>query len=82
MRPFRGDRMSWAMTVLEVRPQQAGWVVVEDGSEPLSRHATADAAVRAAQVVLAREPDCELVVLDRYARVVAVGPPQALVTHD
>jgi hypothetical protein len=74
--------MRWAMTVLEVRPLDAGWVVIEDGSEPLSRHATADAAVRAAQLVLAHEQDCELVVLDRYARVVAVGPPRPLVMHD
>ena len=61
------------MVELEVRPQQTGWVVVED-HRPLSLHATADAAVRAAQRVLAREEDAELVVLDRYARVVSVVP--------
>ena len=66
------------MTVLEVRPAQAGWIVAEHGHEPLSLHATADAAVRAAQLVVAEERDCQLVVLDRYARVVAVGPPPAL----
>jgi hypothetical protein len=65
------------MTVLEVRPERAGWIVAEHGHEPLSLHATADAAVRAAQLVVAEVRDCELVVLDRYARVVAVGPPPA-----
>jgi hypothetical protein len=60
-----------------VRPGQVGWIVAEHGCEPLSLHPTADAAVRAAQLVVAGERDCELVVLDRYARVVAVGPPPA-----
>ena len=43
------------MTVLEVRPQHAEWVVVStlDELRPLSSHHTADEAVRAAQVALA-----------------------------
>jgi hypothetical protein len=57
------------MTVLEVRHQRAEWVVVSDRREkPLSSHATADAAVRAAQSVLESEPDAELIMRDRYSR--------------
>jgi uncharacterized protein DUF2188 len=55
------------MTVLEVRPERAGWVVADDRRE-LSTHATADAAVRAARSVLEREDaDAELIVRDRYS---------------
>ncbi|WP_156028283.1 DUF2188 domain-containing protein [Candidatus Solirubrobacter pratensis] len=57
------------MTVLEVRPQRAEWVVMSDRRDtPLSSHATADAAVRAARSVLEREPEAELIVRDRYSR--------------
>jgi hypothetical protein len=65
------------VTHLEVLPQRSGWVVVEGrGSEPLSQHPTADAAVRAAQSVLARETSGELIVRDRYARMVSVAVPR------
>ena len=62
--------MGGRMTVLEVRPERAEWVVVSTrGKQPLSSHATADAAVRAAQSVLAGEAERgELFVRDRYAR--------------
>jgi hypothetical protein len=58
------------MTVLEVRPQHAEWVVVStlDELRPLSSHHTADEAVRAAQVALADDDEPELIVRDRYAR--------------
>jgi hypothetical protein len=57
------------MTVLEVRHQRAEWVVMSDRRDtPISSHATADAAVRAARSVLEREPDAELIVRDRYSR--------------
>jgi hypothetical protein len=60
------------MTVLEVRPERAEWVVMNDRRE-LSSHPTADAAVRAAQSVLAREEDdAELIVRDRYMRTVSI----------
>jgi hypothetical protein len=66
------------MTVLEVRPQRAEWVVVSSrGEQPLSSHATADAAVRAARAVLADEQESgELFVRDRYSRTrpVSVSP--------
>ncbi len=55
------------MTVVEVRPERAGWVVMSDRRE-VSSHATADAAVRAAQTFCADEDDAELIVRDRYAR--------------
>jgi hypothetical protein len=55
-----------AMTVVEVRPEQAEWVVVSDRRE-LSTYPTADAAVRAAQTLCAEEDDAELIVRDRYA---------------
>ena len=54
------------MTVVEVRPEQAEWVVVSDRRE-LSTYPTADAAVRAAQTLCATEDDAELIVRDRYA---------------
>ncbi len=54
------------MTVVEVRPERAGWVVVSDHRE-LSSYPTADAAVRAAQTLCADEDDAELIVRDRYA---------------
>lgn len=59
------------MTVLEVRPQRAEWVVISDRRDvPLSSHATADAAVRAARSVLEHElDDAELIVRDRYSRI-------------
>jgi hypothetical protein len=65
------------MTVLEVRPQRAEWVVVSSrGEQPLSSHATADAAVRAAREVLAGEQERgELFVRDRYARTRPVSLP-------
>ena len=57
------------MILLEVRPERAEWVVMSDRRDtPLSSHATADAAVRAARSVLEDEPDAELIVRDRYAR--------------
>jgi hypothetical protein len=66
------------MTVLEVRPQRAGWVVMSDRrATPLSSHATADAAVRAARSVLEREPDAELIVRDRYARTTSHSRPRS-----
>jgi hypothetical protein len=56
------------MTVVEVRPERAEWVVVSDRRELLS-YPTADAAVRAAQTLCATEEDddVELIVRDRYA---------------
>jgi hypothetical protein len=63
------------MTVVEVRPEQAGWVVVSDRRE-LSSFPTADAAVRAAQSLCAKERDAELIVRDRYARTRAVAVPR------
>ena len=56
------------MTVVEVRPEHAEWVVVSDRRE-LSWYPTADAAVRAAQTLCATEEDddVELIVRDRYA---------------
>jgi hypothetical protein len=54
------------MTVVEVRPERAEWVVVSDRRE-LSTYPTADAAVRAAQTLCATEEDAELIVRDRYA---------------
>jgi hypothetical protein len=54
------------MTVVEVRPERAEWVVVSDRRE-LSSFPTADAAVRAAQTLCAEEDDAELIVRDRYA---------------
>jgi hypothetical protein len=54
------------MTVVEVRPERAGWVVVSDRRE-LSSFPTADAAVRAAQTLCATKKDAELIVRDRYA---------------
>jgi hypothetical protein len=54
------------MTVVEVRPERAEWVVVSDRRE-LSSYPTADAAVRAAQTLCATEEDAELIVRDRYA---------------
>ena len=63
------------MTVLEVRPERAEWIV-RRGDEPLSSHATADAAVRAAKSVLAREEERgQLFVRDRYSRLRAVEVP-------
>jgi hypothetical protein len=57
------------MILLEVRPERAEWVVMSDRRDtPLSSHATADAAVRAARSVLEDEPDGQLIVRDRYAR--------------
>jgi hypothetical protein len=53
------------MTVVEVRPERAEWIVVSDHRE-LSSYPTADAAVRAAQTLC--EKDDELIVRDRYAR--------------
>jgi Uncharacterized protein conserved in bacteria (DUF2188) len=57
------------MTVLEVRPHQAEWVVVSrlDELRPLSSHRTADEAVRAARIALENEDEAELIVRDRYA---------------
>jgi hypothetical protein len=54
------------MTVVEVRPERAEWVVVSDRRE-LSWFPTADAALRAAQTLCATEEDAELIVRDRYA---------------
>ena len=56
------------MTVVEVRPERAEWIVVSDRRE-LSSYPTADAAVRAAQTLCAEEEeeDVELIVRDRYA---------------
>jgi hypothetical protein len=54
------------MTVVEVRPERAEWVVVSDRRE-LSSYPTADAAVRAAQTLCETETDAELIVRDRYA---------------
>jgi hypothetical protein len=54
------------MTVVEVRPERAEWVVVSERRE-LSSYPTADAAVRAAQTLCATEDDAELIVRDRYA---------------
>ena len=54
------------MTVVEVRPERAEWVVVSDRRE-LSSYPTADAAVRAAQTLCAKQEDAELIVRDRYA---------------
>ena len=54
------------MTVVEVRPERMGWVVVS-GRRELSSYPTADAAVRAAQTLFAEEEDAELIVRDRYA---------------
>jgi hypothetical protein len=69
--------MGGVVTHLEVLPQRSVWVVVEGrDSAPLSQHPTADAAVRAAQTVLARETDGELIVRDRYARMVNVAVPR------
>ena len=62
------------MTVVEVRPERAVWVVVSERRE-LSMHPTADAAVRAAQSVC--EKDDELFVRDRYARTRPVAFPRA-----
>jgi hypothetical protein len=64
------------MTVVEVRPERAQWVVVSDRRE-LSSHPTADAAVRAAQSVCANEDDAELIVRDRYACTRHVQLPRA-----
>ncbi len=59
------------MTLLEVIPERSGWVVVRGrGAEAVSKHPTADAALRAAKRLLAREDDGELIVRDRYARTV------------
>lgn len=55
-----------SMTVVEVRPERAEWIVVSDRRE-LSSYPTADAAVRAAQTLCAKETDAELIVRDRYA---------------
>jgi len=55
------------MTVVEVRPEQAEWVVVSDRRE-LSSYPTADAALRAALMLCADAGDAELIVRDRYAR--------------
>jgi hypothetical protein len=63
------------MTVVEVRPEQAGWVVVSDRRE-LSSFPTADAAVRAAETLCADAGDAELIVRDRYARTRAVALPR------
>jgi hypothetical protein len=63
------------MTLLEVQPQRSGWVVVDSG-ERLSQHDTADAAVRAAQSVLAHEAGGELIMRDRYARTTHVAVPR------
>jgi len=64
------------MTVLEVRPLRAQWVVTIDRRE-LSTHQTADEAVRAAQSVLEQEPDpCELYVRDSYSRTRSVSVPR------
>jgi hypothetical protein len=57
--------------LLTVRPESSVWIVIRDGAgAPVSRHTTADAAVRAAEALLAddREHAGELVVRDRYAR--------------
>jgi hypothetical protein len=65
------------MTVLEVRHQRAEWIVVSDRREtPLSSHATADAAVRAAQSVLEDEPDAQLIMRDRYSRSTPLPRPR------
>jgi hypothetical protein len=64
------------MTVLEVRPQRAQWVVTIDRRE-LSTHPTADEAVRAAQTVRSQERDpCELYVRDSYSRTRPVSMPR------
>jgi hypothetical protein len=60
------------MTVVEVRPERAEWIVVSDDRE-LSSYPTADAAVRAAQTLCAK--DDELIVRDRYARTRPVALP-------
>ena len=62
-----------AMTVVEVRPERAEWIVVSDDRE-LSSYPTADAAVRAAQTLCAK--DDELIVRDRYARTRPVALPR------
>jgi hypothetical protein len=62
------------MTVVEVRPERAEWVVVSDRRE-LSTYPTADAAVRAAQTLY--QKDDELFVRDRYARSRPVALPRA-----
>lgn len=67
--------MPCRMTVLEVRPQQAEWVVMNDRRE-LSTHPTADAAVRAAQSVLADEDEAELIMRDRYSRTRPLSLPR------
>ena len=54
------------MTVVEVRPERAEWVVVTERHELFS-YPTADAAVRAAQTLCEKEADAELIVRDRYA---------------
>ncbi len=64
-----------SMTVVEVRPERAEWIVVSDRLE-LSSYPTADAAVRAAQTLCAKEADAELIVRDRYARTRAVALPR------
>lgn len=64
------------MTVLEVRPHRADWIVTGNHGEPLSFHATADAALRAATSVLSSEDDGELYLRDRYGRTLALGHPQ------
>ena len=61
-----------AMTVVDVRPERAEWIVVSDDRE-LSSYPTADAAVRAAQTLC--EKDDELIVRDRYARTRPVALP-------
>jgi hypothetical protein len=56
--------------LLTVKPESSAWVVVCDAPfSRLSRHTTADAAVRAAEALLADDDhDGQLVVRDRYAR--------------
>jgi hypothetical protein len=69
------------MTVVEVRPERAEWVVVSDRRE-LSSYPTADAAVRAAESLCATEEDAELFVRDRYSRTRAVAlPPRRPASH-
>jgi hypothetical protein len=64
------------MRVLEVIPERSGWVVVRGhGTEALSTHTTADAALRAARSLFEREDDVELIVRDRYARTVRFTRP-------
>jgi hypothetical protein len=64
------------MTVCEVRPQRAQWIVTIDRRE-LSTHPTADEAVRAAQSALAQDPDpAEIYVRDSYSRTHPVSVPR------